>query len=292
MPTTDLNIIIWNAKISSARSGVDLKSWRLSKRFIASLIFQEIDFIGLIEIDEKSVAYLNTIFARFHLPYKVADGTQKRGNTRFDTCIIYRANKFGLIQTPNNQDCENTDSSYKGEFSKSGQKYDFWDINNQEILSFVLVHWPSILTPEIQKIREKVAQNLRFHLDDWLSKNSNIIIAGDFNTEPYCTSLTDELCSYREPKSPSRSKNGFELLYNPSWNLLNIPPPLSFPLPYSALGTYFYKKKNHQHWFNFDQVMFTKNLIEGKSGCKYAENSLKILNILDITNINERWSDH
>ena len=100
MPTTDLNIIIWNAKISSARSGVDLKSWRLSKRFIASLIFQEIDFIGLIEIDEKSVAYLNTIFARFHLPYKVADGTQKRGNTRFDTCIIYRANKFGLIQTP------------------------------------------------------------------------------------------------------------------------------------------------------------------------------------------------
>ena len=159
MPTTDLNIIIWNAKISSARSGVDLKSWRLSKRFIASLIFQEIDFIGLIEIDEKSVAYLNTIFARFHLPYKVADGTQKRGNTRFDTCIIYRANKFGLIQTPNNQDCENTDSSYKGEFSKSGQKYDFWDINNQEILSFVLVHWPSILTHEIQKIREKVAQN-------------------------------------------------------------------------------------------------------------------------------------
>ena len=292
MPTTDLNIIIWNAKISSARSGVDLKSWRLSKRFIASLIFQEIDFIGLIEIDEKSVAYLNTIFARFHLPYKVADGTQKRGNTRFDTCIIYRANKFGLIQTPNNQDCENTDSSYKGEFSKSGQKYDFWDINNQEILSFVLVHWPSILTPEIQKIREKVAQNLRFHLDDWLSKNSNIIIAGDFNTEPYCTSLTDELCSYREPKSPSRSKNGFELLYNPSWNLLNIPPPLSFPLPYSALGTYFYKKKNHQHWFNIDQVMFTKNLIEGKSGWKYAENSLKILNIFDITNINERWSDH
>ena len=292
MPTTDLNIIIWNAKISSARSGVDLKSWRLSKRFIASLIFQEIDFIGLIEIDEKSVAYLNTIFARFHLPYKVADGTQKRGNTRFDTCIIYRANKFGLIQTPNNQDCENTDSSYKGEFSKSGQKYDFWDINNQEILSFVLVHWPSILTPEIQKIREKVAQNLSFHLDVWFSKNSNIIIAGDFNTEPYCTSLTDELCSYREPKSPSRSKNGFELLYNPSWNLLNIPPPLSFPLPYSALGTYFYKKKNHQHWFNFDQVMFTKNLIEGKSGWKYAENSLKILNIFDITNINERWSDH
>ena len=301
MPLTDshlvvsnsnLKIIIWNAQISSARSAVDQRNWRISKRFISSMIFQEIDFIGIVEIDENSVAYLNSIFTRFNLPYRVANGTQKRGNTRFDTCIIYRSDKFALILTPNNQDCENTDSSYKGEFSKSGQKYDFWDLNNQEMLSFVLVHWPSILTPEIHKVREKVAQNLRFHLDNWLSKNSNIIITGDFNTEPYCTSLTEDLCSFREPKSPSRSKNGFELLYNPSWNLLNVPPPLSIPLPYPALGTYFYKQKNYQHWFNFDQVMFAKNLIEGESGWKYAEKSLKILNIFDLTNQKERWSDH
>lgn len=292
MSITDLSIIIWNAKISSARSEVDKRNWKISKRFIASMIFQETDFIGIIEIDENSVEYLNNIFSRFHLPYRVANGTQKRGNTRFDTCIIYRSDKFGLIRTPNNQDCENTDSSYKGEFAKSGQKYDFWDINNQTILSFVLVHWPSVLTPEIQKIREKVAQNLRFHLDNWLSQNSNIIIAGDFNTEPYCTSLTEELCSFREPQSPSRSRNGFELLYNPSWNLLNVPPPLSFQLPYPVLGTYFYKQKNYQHWFNFDQVMFTRNLVEGTSGWKYLNNSLKILNVFDLTNKTERWSDH
>lgn len=171
MSTSDLRIIIWNAKISSARSEIDQRNWKISKRFIASMILQEIDFIGLIEIDESSVVYLNRIFTRFNFPYRVANGTQKRGNTRFDTCIIYRSDKFGLILTPNKQDCENTDSSYKGEFSKSGQKYDFWDIHNQEILSFILVHWPSILTPEIQKVREKVAQNLRFHLESWLSKN-------------------------------------------------------------------------------------------------------------------------
>ena len=73
---------------------------------------------------------------------------------------------------------------------------------------------------------------------------------------------------------------------------MNVPPPLSIPLPYPALGTYFYKQKNYQHWFNFDQVMFAKNLIEGESGWKYAENSLKILNIFDLTNQKERWSDH
>lgn len=292
MPTTDLNIIIWNAKISSSRSAVDQRSWRISKRFIARLLTQNIDFIGLIEIDDTSVNYLNSIFERFKIPYRVANGTQQRGNTRFDTCIIYRSDKFLLIQTEKHHDCENTDSSYKGEFSKSGQKYDFIDVYNQELLSFVLVHWPSILSPEIQKVREKVAQNLRFHLNNWLVVNNNIIIAGDFNTEPYCTSLTEDLCSFREPESPSRSKNGFELLYNPSWNFLNVPPPLSHSVPYLTLGTYFYKQKNYQHWFNFDQVMFAKNLIEGDSGWKYSENSLKILNIFDITNKTERWSDH
>lgn len=292
MSNADLQIIIWNAKISSSRSAFDQKSWKISKRFIAGLLIQNIDFIGLIEIDDTSVNYLNSIFKRFNIPYRVANGTQQRGNTRFDTCIIYRSDKFVLIQTKNHHDCENTDSSYKGEFSKSGQKYDFIDVGNQELLSFVLVHWPSILTPEIHKVREKVAQNLRFHLNNWLLINDNIIIAGDFNTEPYCTSLTEDLCSFREPKSPSRSKNGFELLYNPSWNFLNVPPPLSHSVPYLTLGTYFYKQKNYQHWFNFDQVMFAKNLIEGDSGWKYSENSLKILNIFDITNKTERWSDH
>jgi hypothetical protein len=292
MSNADLKVIIWNAQIRSSRSVFNKKNWKISKRFISLLISQGIDFIGLIEIDEGSVNYLNSVFIRFKIPYRVANGTQSIRNTRFDTCIIYRTDRFALIQTAHQQDCENTDLHYRGEFAKSGQKYDFFDLNYQAQLSLVMVHWPSILTPEIHKIREKVAQNLRFHLDGWLSKNSNIIIAGDFNTEPYCTSLTDDLCSFREPKSPSRSKNGFELLYNPSWNLLNIPPPLSHSLAYSALGTYFYKQKNHQHWFNFDQVMFAKNLIEGESGWKYAENSLKILNIFDLTNQKERWSDH
>ena len=76
MPTTDLNIIIWNAKISSSRSAVDQRSWRISKRFIARLLTQNIDFIGLIEIDDTSVNYLNSIFERFKIPYRVANGTE------------------------------------------------------------------------------------------------------------------------------------------------------------------------------------------------------------------------
>jgi hypothetical protein len=292
MQNNDLNIIIWNSQICSARSVFNEKNWRISKRFILSLILRDIDFIGLIEVSEKVVRDLNNIFIRYSIPYRVADGTQVRGNTRFDTCVIYRADKFEVIQTQYQQDCENTDTYYLGSQSKSGQKYDFIDMVNNEILSLVLVHWPSILTPEIHKVREKVAQNLRFHLNEWLSKNNNIIIAGDFNTEPYCSSLTESLYSFREPKSPSRSKNGLELLYNPTWNFLSVPPPINNPSHYSILGTYFFTQKNQQHWFNFDQVMFSRNLMDGNSGWKYSEHSLKILSVFDITDKAERWSDH
>lgn len=292
MENADLNIIIWNAKISASRSEFSANNWKLCKRFILSLIRQNIDLLGLIEINEESVLYLKKIFERFNVPYEVANGTQTRQNTRFDTCIIYRKDKFTLIQTPYQQDCENTDTFIHGKQAKGGQKYDFFDSLKKQFLSLVLVHWPSMLTPEIHKVRHEVAQNLRFHIDQWLTKNSNIIIAGDFNTEPFCPSLTDHLYSFREPLSPSRSKNGFEFLYNPSWSFLNVPPPVINPFNYNILGTYFLPKKRHQHWFNLDQVMFSKNLIEGSSGWKYSENTLKILGMFDITDKTERWSDH
>lgn len=292
MQHNDLNIIIWNAKISAARSEFSARNWRMCKRFILNMIKEDIDLIGIIEINDESVIFIKTIFKRLNIPYDVANGTQSRGNTRFDTCLIYKKSRLVLIKTPHHHDCENTDTYVLGKQAKGGQKYDFLNIENQQILSLVLVHWPSMLTPEIHKIRPQVAQNLRFHLDQWIKINPNIIIAGDFNTEPYCPSITDHLFSVREPLAPLRSKNGLEYFYNPSWTFLNTPPPIFSVFNYSILGTYYLAKSRHQHWFNLDQVMFSKGLLDENQGWKYSKNSLKILGIFDITDKAERWSDH
>lgn len=292
MQFQDLNVVVWNTQVKASRSEFNSKNWRFCKKVIYSLILQNIDLIGLIEVDETCVGYLNSIFERFNLPYKVADGTQQRRNTSFDTCIIYRTDKFLLSKTEHQQDCENTDLYVHGKQSKSGQKFVFFDIMNSQFLSFVMIHWPSPMTQGIEKLRIKVADNLRRHLDVWLQENNNIIIAGDFNTEPFCDSLTEQLYFLREPNATKRGPNGFEYFFNPSWGFLNIPPPVYNPYDYEILGTYFYKGDRAKHWHNFDQVIFSKNLIDGDVGWKYSKESLKILGYFDITNQKERWSDH
>ena len=45
MQHNDLNIIIWNAKISAARSEFSARNWRMCKRFILNMIKEDIDLI-------------------------------------------------------------------------------------------------------------------------------------------------------------------------------------------------------------------------------------------------------
>ena len=96
MQHNDLNIIIWNAKISAARSEFSARNWRMCKRFILNMIKEDIDLIGIIEINDESVIFIKTIFKRLNIPYDVANGTQSRGNTRFDTCLIYKKSRLAF----------------------------------------------------------------------------------------------------------------------------------------------------------------------------------------------------
>lgn len=177
----DLKVMVWNTKICAPRSTFDSKSWYQTKRILFNLILNyTFDFICLIEVDEAVVTHLKRMFNRFYPLYDIANGTQKHGKTRFDTCIIYKK-KFVLIPTENGNDCQSTDLSVKGIVSKSGQKYQFLDQEfNNEVLNFVLVHWPSLLTPDIITIRNRTAENLRYHIDEWFKGDEKIIIAGDF----------------------------------------------------------------------------------------------------------------
>ena len=58
MQHNDLNIVVWNAKISAARSEFSARNWRMCKRFILNMMKQDIDLICIIEINEESVIFL------------------------------------------------------------------------------------------------------------------------------------------------------------------------------------------------------------------------------------------
>ena len=287
----DLKVMVWNTKICAPRSTFDSKSLYQTKRILFNLILNyTFDFICLIEVDEAVVTHLKRMFNRFYPLYDIANGTQKHGKTRFDTCIIYKK-KFVLIPTENGNDCQSTDLSVKGIVSKSGQKYQFLDQEfNNEVLNFVLVHWPSLLTPDIITIRNRTAENLRYHIDEWFKGDEKIIIAGDFNTEPHCTTLYEQLKAFREKESVLRSKS-YRYFYNPSWCFNHTLPPCSTLINSEIYGTYFYKNKKEKYWFNFDQVIFSKELLYNQNGWKYQENSLEIFGLFDLTSA-ETIFDH
>lgn len=291
MHIDEINVVVWNTQIKAVKSKFDIDRWRKVKRVIYHLILTGVDLIGLIEVDGKCVDYFKKIFKRCGINFDVADGTCEIFNTRFDTCIIYNTNKLTLIPTKDDHDCSFNQSFIGDKTFKAGQKFLFFDNYRNQIFTIVMVHWASKLTPEYEQVRDYLAINLRLQLDEWLKENDNIIITGDFNTEPYCTSLTHHVCSLREIEAMSRKKAA-KYFYNPSWSLLTNPPLAFNPNNLKILGTYFYNGKSKQHWYVLDQVMFSKSFIDGSNSWKFLDDSLKILGYFDVTKKKDRISDH
>ena len=77
-----------------------------------------------------------------------------------------------------------------------------------------------------------------------------IIIAGDFNTEPHCTTLYEQLKAFREKESVLRSKS-YRYFYNPSWCFNHTLPPCSTLINSEIYGTYFYKNKKNIRFILF-----------------------------------------
>ena len=65
MQHNDLNIIIWNAKISAARSEFSARNWRMCKRFILNMIKEDIDLM-VKKILEKYPLYENDLNKSLH----------------------------------------------------------------------------------------------------------------------------------------------------------------------------------------------------------------------------------
>lgn len=104
-------------------------------------------------------------------------------------------------------------------------------------------------------------------------KTENTIIVGDFNTNPYDSSLINAryfhgMPIYEEAKRKSRIIAGkeFHMFYNPMWNFLG-----DFQQPY---GTYYHGGNDtiNTYWNIFDQVILRPSLVE-----RFVKDSLIII---------------
>ena len=146
-------------------------------------------------------------------------------------------------------------------------------INNKDILCCVHLNskiysgheeYRAILIEQILKDIQDVEQEL---------ETENTIVVGDFNSNPYDSSLINAryfhgLPIYDEVKKRSRVIAGKEyfMFYNPMWNLLG-----DFKQPY---GTYYYSGSDavNTYWNIYDQVLIRPALRE-----RFVRDSLMII---------------
>ena len=128
-------------------------------------------------------------------------------------------------------------------------------LNNGQIIYVLANHWPSRRggTNESYHRRKAAALKLKSVTDSLIlaAPNSEIILTGDFNDEPFNPSILEDLgASYKENST----------LYNPFYMLDN-----------SGLGSYKYKSD----WNMLDQIIFT-NTSGNNLKIKYIANSASV----------------
>lgn len=137
------------------------------------------------------------------------------------------------------------------------------------------IHLPGRMYGNSERIREKAIAQINYDLDALERQigSENTVVVGDFNLNPYESSLIRFNCFRSLPICEeiknTVKKDNFESkpFYNPMWNFFG-----DFKFPY---GTYYYKGDGNGEnifWHIFDQV-----IIRPAMRAKFVEDSLKIV---------------
>lgn len=145
-------------------------------------------------------------------------------------------------------------------------------VKNGTTLNIVGNHWPARSGGqyESEPYRIMVAENCAWIVEQFYQKDpdSNIIVLGDFNDEPFNRSIQEYLFAIRNRarvQARKNSKKARPYLYNLSWSLMDQPTP----------GTFYYSK-NPAGWNMLDQIMVSKGVLTGKNGLEVDEDSMEI----------------
>ncbi|WP_339353670.1 hypothetical protein [Xenorhabdus budapestensis] len=127
--------------------------------------------------------------------YDILSGVSSTEKAKFDTCIIYNTLKFST------SDPENIITKRGKRTLKVAQKIELLCKIDETIFNLFISHWPSRMwCKENSADRHLLGSRLRDAIDETKNKNSigNVIIAGDFNDEPFDESISNQLMATRD----------------------------------------------------------------------------------------------
>ena len=258
----------WNTSLSplaKSRSSEDDK--KIAIAVIYRLLFElEIDFLALGEISTEDIVLLQSLdeFSCF----RIVSGVSKVDRITFDTCFIYRPDRIQMDEPIE------IDTGKGGKKIKIAQKM-VLKTETDDVLHVFVSHWPSReYCPENHPNRHLLGMRLRDEADDIYAKSQSepyIIFLGDFNDEPFDSSLSTQFMATRDKALAIKKKR---LLYNPFWQRLSYQN-LEI-LDYA--GTYFDKRSPLSKWRTFDQIIVSSTFL--RSMAWYLnETSTGIINI-------------
>ncbi len=136
--------------------------------------------------------------------------------------------------------------------------------------AFVVIgnHWPSRLGGEMESepYRILAAETLSYWLEripEKLHSEVPVIVAGDFNDEPFNRSITDYALGLKDSNKVKSARSQKPYLLNLMWPLLE-----------DGVGTHFY-----EHWGMLDQVLVNRAMLNGKGGLQLLADSCEIYQI-------------
>lgn len=211
--------------------------------------------IGLAEIENekvlKDLVEQDTLKPR-NYQYVHFDSPDKRG---IDVALLYNPSKFSVL---------NSEKVHVNGFKKGGEKLYTRDILKvQGLLGkdtvYVFVnHWPSRRggAEETKYLRKIAALALKAQTDKLFKENpkAKVILMGDFNDNPGDESLSVHLGTTKNQETVKGNE-----FYNPY-----------FLLKRNGTGTTPYRGD----WFMFDQVLFSRNLVQADSGYNYLKSGI------------------
>jgi len=242
---------------------------------------QKIDLIGLCELSKTDVAQIAKEVQK--VGYRVESGIVKAGRANFDTCILFRTEKLTFL-VQHKEVLEEFNRT-----TKVGQLFTFEISGESRLLHLFASHWPSRLyLDQHNPNRLMLGKTLRSAIDKILTsakdayKDALVLVMGDFNDEPFDTSLTDGLASTRDKEA---IKSNPLLLYNPFWRRLGAKDGYSHNTPSDIkCGTYYYRGGLHSKWLTFDQIIVSSAFM-GFSNWHLLESSTEIIDFKPYTDL-------
>lgn len=241
----------WNTRLSPPKGnklGDDESSFVLQT--IVAMLNGGIEILGLGEVDDADIDAISLLVGD---GYEIRRHVTTAAGRKFHMCLVSRNTTVALHSSAALTRKEGRRNFRIG----VSATYTIADLT----FELYCVHWPSRLYAKQEgfdrnffgfALREDIDQKIEFG-------RRNIIVMGDFNDEPYNTSMNERLLATRDPSIASRTP---DLLYNPFWKRM-APAVGHVPNAQSSdnFGSFFYAGNSLSKWHTLDQLLVSGSFL-------------------------------